>query len=254
MSVLGYGILTSPVSTGLTMGFKLPLMSWNGAQRYSSAEQLRDAKALTLVIGGASIRGGEAATGATLSVNGIYAPLPNLPDQDPPVSLYCRLEYGDGAGSRVVDFDWCAGSYNLPPCNFVRVTACSDGGLNAGYQVTLNAYVREGSYEAGAIPTATFSGQIDAGSFPVPEGARAVELMSNGTLVVGNDLLAAGQVLTIERDDASGILRPPWNPVRVVPASTRFALGGQFDPQWQYAPLAGAAANSFRCVRWLLAL
>jgi|SRR6185295_2857245 len=251
MTLLGGGKLQSPVSTGLASTFKLPLFQWNGGQRFSSEEKLQDAHAVTLVIGGASISVAGAdlnsASGGALSVNGIAAPVASA-DQDPPLSLWCRVEYGDAAATKQIDFDWCAGSYNLPPCNFVRVTAGSDGGIVAGASVTLNAYVREGEFSGGAIPTYTFNGAIDGIDFKVPEGARALELASQGSVAVdGNG--------TFSRDDTTSTLVPPWSPLRIVPGARRSAsvTYTSFDPVFTYTPAAGMVATDFRCVRFLLA-
>lgn len=131
--------------------------------------------------------------------------------------LACMLEYGVGAASQKCWIDWYQGSYNLPPCEFVRVSAIPWGKWWAGFpQACFNAVasVGEGDLQGAHPPTVTAVGSVVGGatrSFSTPANARAVEVLlvdpaSAATLVVSG---AAAGVRSMQ----VGLNSPGWSPL-----------------------------------------
>lgn len=98
--------------------------------------------------------------------------------------LAAVLEYGSGSAAQKVYFDWCPGSYNLPPCDFARVSVLPWGTTWTG--ALLNRYPANASFSPGElqdahVPTVTANGTLVAGvqqTFIAPSCARAVEILN----------------------------------------------------------------------------
>lgn len=135
--------------------------------------------------------------------------------------LACVLEYGTGASSQKIYFDWVPGSYNLPPCEFVRVSALP-WGTNWNSVPTqnffpVNASVSPGELQGAHVPTASQTAKL-TGGLPVemnsPSGARAFEIacVDNGTPV-----LTVQNGINATRDYAAKANFPGWTPLATSP-------------------------------------
>lgn len=133
--------------------------------------------------------------------------------------LACILEYGVGSASQKVICDWKAGTYNLPPCQFVRISALPWGtnwSANAG---TLAAAVAEGELYGAPVPTVTGYGALTAAtaqSFNAPAYARAFDFWpedNTTTPVMTARFLAAGAGVQVQRNYATGAFFPGWSPI-----------------------------------------
>lgn len=135
--------------------------------------------------------------------------------------LACVLEYGTGASSQKIYFDWVPGSYNIPPCEFVRVSALP-WGLNWNSFGQLNwfpvvASVSPGELQGAHVPTASQVAKLTAAT-PVelnsPAGARAFEVacVDNGTPVI-----TVQNGINATRDYAAKSNFPGWTPLTTSP-------------------------------------
>lgn len=91
--------------------------------------------------------------------------------------LAAVIEYGCGAAAQVMYCDWIAGAINLPPSDFVKVSALPWGVAWGALVVQCQASVSTGSLQGSHVPTATGTGQFAAGvpqTFVAPQGARAL--------------------------------------------------------------------------------
>lgn len=143
--------------------------------------------------------------------------------QDGP-ALACVLEYGSGAASQKVYFDWCEGSYNIPPCEFVRVSALPWGTAGGGWplgQFAAIASVAEGSLQTAHVPTATGRSTMAAGVqqfFNAPVNARAMDVTW-----VGSDSSETAPLITLsdgvaaKLDYSAGSFQPGYSPLPVLP-------------------------------------
>lgn len=133
--------------------------------------------------------------------------------------LACALEYGVGSASQKCWVDWYQGSYNLPPCEFVRVSALPWGawwalfGLNIFNAV---ASVGTGVLQGAHVPTVTAVGAFAAGvprAFPTPANARAVEVLCVDPTV--NTTIAVSGAASATRNLSTGLVVPGWTPVEL---------------------------------------
>lgn len=136
----------------------------------------------------------------------------------------CFLEFGFGAVSQQVLFDWMPGSYQLPPCNYARVSAVA-WGLVPSAIITLRGTLMPG-VGAQKVPTrsqrhtlAAAAGRTILFSFYT----RAIEVMVESG---GNFTLSADQ-LYIQRAPAVPTFVPSWGPVPYMPQNYNVAGVGR---------------------------
>lgn len=133
-------------------------------------------------------------------------------------NLACVLEYGSESSYNKVFFDWEQGSYNLPPCNFVRVSALAWGTgwtVNGVLEFPLRASVSLGNLQGAMVPTVTGSrlfAAAETSSLAVPNGARAFDVSSEDILnTVTATTSSDAQIVT--RDYATPNFTPGWTPI-----------------------------------------
>lgn len=140
--------------------------------------------------------------------------------------LACVLEYGCGSSQSKVYMDYQPGSYNLPPSEFVRVSALPWGtGWTAGGTFPAVASLAEGELQDSYPPVASGWGAFDAGvskSFPVPAQARAVEIVMVGNLVAATIQLTGA--VTATRNYATGQFVPGWSPLDILSPGAQLAV------------------------------
>lgn len=133
--------------------------------------------------------------------------------------LACALEYGVGSASQKCWVDWYQGSYNLPPCEFVRVSALPWGTWWALFPLNcFNAVasVGPGHIQGAHVPTVTAVGAFTAGvarTFPTPANARAVEVLCVDPTVVTTVTLSGAVSGT--RNLVTGAVVPGWSPLEL---------------------------------------
>lgn len=157
--------------------------------------------------------------------------------------IACALEYGAGSSSNKVFCDWQPGSYNLPPCEFVRVAALPWGTTWAG--AVLNTFaavasVAEGELQGAHVPTLSALGSLSAGveqRFVVPNNARAFDVYNSDWTTT--PLITVKGAATGTRNYASGAF------VGAVPL-----------PIWQPGDVVRVVSdvNTLATLRWFLAL
>lgn len=95
--------------------------------------------------------------------------------------LAAVIEYGCGAASQKLYCDWQPGAFNLPPSDFVRVSALGWGDPAVfTNQLQVQASIATGTVDGCHVPTATGRGLFTAGvarNFQVPPGARAIAVL-----------------------------------------------------------------------------
>lgn len=134
--------------------------------------------------------------------------------------IACVLEYGLGSASNKVYMDWAPGSYNLPPCEYARVSALPWGTTWAG--VTLNRFAAvasfsEGELQGAHVPVLSAQGALIAATaqvFTVPAAARAVEVFNTDTTTT--PVITLKGAATATRNYATGLwIGPTPVPVNV---------------------------------------
>lgn len=133
--------------------------------------------------------------------------------------LACVLEYGAGSASQKCWTDWYQGSYNLPPCEFVRVSALPWGTWWALFPLnSFNAVasVSPGELQGGHVPTVTAVGSFAAGvarTFPTPANARALEVVCTDPTVATTVTISGAAAGT--RNLLTGVMSPGWTPLEL---------------------------------------
>jgi hypothetical protein len=140
--------------------------------------------------------------------------------------LACQLEYGCGSSSQKVFFDWQPGTYNIPPCTFVRVSALPWGTdwntvallYGVGCFPVL-ATVSEGNLQDAHPPVVTVRWAAAAGTqygMNAPACARAFEV-ANVDSSVTPVVRVLGDI-NARRDYATLTNYPGWTPLDVATA------------------------------------
>lgn len=165
---------------------------------------------------------------ANVFAEGVCFTRSDLAQQYPP-RIQCILEYGLGASTREVRFDWRPGAYQLPPCSSLKVSVLANPAVSPG-QYT--ASLARGSLgQQFDVPTFTFMGDGFASIAPggpeysLPVGAHAVELLGGPGTFLTNSFQR--YELTV-----GGAYVPPVAPMRLNlgrPASTPFWRFEQVD-------------------------
>lgn len=133
--------------------------------------------------------------------------------------LACALEYGVGSASQKCWVDWYQGSYNLPPCEFVRVSALPWGAWWALFPndvFNAVASVGPGHLQGAHVPTVSAVGAFAAGvarSFPTPANARAIEVLAVDPTV--NTTITISGACAASRNLSTGLMSPGWTPVEL---------------------------------------
>lgn len=125
--------------------------------------------------------------------------------QTPLLTYALQLEYGSASALTVVWADIRTGAVNVPPCESLRASIVVYSGtisVNTKIQLALT----DGFAQDADIPT--FTTRMVAGR--VPQGARAVELATPGSLVVDGDTVAVSDWTVVPAVQA-----PPYSPVRI---------------------------------------
>jgi len=127
------------------------------------------------------------------------------------------LSYGQGPAFVKVDFDLRSGAITLPPVSSVKcglyITPDRVGGsvtvapTNTIFQAQMSLSECAATVPAEDVPTFTCIGML-AGGYPVPVGAEAVQLLSEGQLTFST----YNQKVSMS---AAGVLYPGYAPVRV---------------------------------------
>jgi hypothetical protein len=130
--------------------------------------------------------------------------------------LACVLEYGVGSCLSRVMFDWRPGSYNLPPCEFARVSALPWGTDWPLSQHTVLASLAVGELQDAMPPVCSGEGQIGAAAqkvFLVPAGAAYFDVRNSddtGLLPVITVLQSSSNIV---RNYVTGQFIPGWTPI-----------------------------------------
>lgn len=133
--------------------------------------------------------------------------------------LACVLEYGVGSASQKCWLDWYQGSYSLPPCEFVRVSALPWGAWWALFPTRIFnavASVGPGELHGAHVPTVTAVGAFTAGvarTFSTPANARAVEVTCIDPTV--NTTITLNGAASGTRNLSTGSLSPGWTPLEL---------------------------------------
>lgn len=138
------------------------------------------------------------------------------------------LEYGSGGVARVVTMDLRSGSYQLPPCEQVRVlvtTAPLEGGPVA---LKISGCLVKGQHPNPTTPTYTYTNVVPVASpatVTVPDAARFVDVwVTDSQLLYGSGaprISAYGAIGSqVVRDYANAIWAPPF-PAALVAGSSR---------------------------------
>jgi len=122
---------------------------------------------------------------------------------------YVVLTYGTGSALHVVYTDLRSGSYVIPPCENIQAEIVVADTVDVKMSVAMA--LTEGEFDAADSPTFTTQLVADA----VPPHARAVELVTPGTLVVDGKTVAVSDWTVVP-----AVQGPPTSPVRV--------FGGQY--------------------------
>lgn len=132
------------------------------------------------------------------------------------LAIGVSVEYGAGGAWRRMDVDYRPGAIQLPPCSSVKAGLYARAGyagatlsiaLAAGFALT------EGWATEADAPTYTMV-NMTSGDYGVPAQARAVSLLSEGSMVAGTGFVMAPQGQQISLT-AAGAMYPPFSPVRV---------------------------------------
>jgi hypothetical protein len=135
--------------------------------------------------------------------------------------LACVIEYGSGSSSQKVYCDWFPGSYNIPPSEFVRVSALAWGTAWAAGAYPCVASVSPGELQNAHVPTVTGIGAMSAGVvryFAPPACARAVEVEVWSFSQAPKLNLTGGVVAT--RDYSALVFAPGVSPMPTQPGDT----------------------------------
>jgi hypothetical protein len=133
--------------------------------------------------------------------------------------LACVLEYGSGSASQKCWFDWYQGSYNVPACEYVRVSALPWGtwwGVFPGPVFNAVAAVAPGKALGAHVPTVTAVGSFAAGvaqTVSTPANARAVEVTAVDPTVNTTVTLSGAAAGT--RNLSTGVIVPGWSPLEL---------------------------------------
>ena len=133
--------------------------------------------------------------------------------------LACVLEYGMGSASQKCWIDWYQGSYNLPPCEFVRVSALPWGEWWPLFPMScFNAVVSvgPGELQGAHVPTVSAVGAFAAGVprvFDAPANARAVEVSAVDPAV--NTTITLAGPAAARRNLSTGVMVPGWTPIEL---------------------------------------
>lgn len=139
--------------------------------------------------------------------------------------LACLLEYGVGSAVQKAVCDWQPGTYNLPPCQFVRISALPWGtawNANASYAA---AAISAGHLEGAPVPTVTGLGVLlaaTAQSFTPPAYARAFEFWNGDnttTPALTGRFFNAGAGVSVTRNYATGAFTPGFTPIEFYSAA-----------------------------------
>jgi hypothetical protein len=140
----------------------------------------------------------------------------------------CVLEYGSGSQSNRVAFDWAEGSYNLPPCEFVRVSVLVWGTSWPLNQLAALATVAEGKIDGAMVPVQSSVGALSAGvpqSFAPPSHARAFEvLLTDPSPIAPTPVIAIKGGTTGTRDYATKSFFPAWSPLDIAPQADNVSV------------------------------
>jgi hypothetical protein len=136
-----------------------------------------------------------------------------------PYYLAAVLEYGSGSVSQKAWFDWAQGSYNVPACEWMRMSALPWGDWGATPLNTFSAKASAvpGQLQGAMVPTLNAVGNFTSGvarAFYPPMNARAVEVncidaTTNVTIQVSGG--ASGS-----RNYSTGVISPGWTPLLVI--------------------------------------
>ncbi len=135
------------------------------------------------------------------------------------LNLACSLEYGSGSASQHCWIDWYQGSYNLPACEFVRVSALPWGtswGLFPLNSFNAVASVSPGQIQGAHVPTVTTVGAFVAGVLRVvgtPANARAFEVLCTDPTV--NTTVTISGACSGTRNLNTGVVVPGWSPLEL---------------------------------------
>lgn len=147
------------------------------------------------------------------------------------------VELGCDSSGGEFYFDWVPGSYNLPACKFLRVSAVPYGGAwaaLAGARFTVRAAAMAGQMQGAHVPTITGRANLLAATpmaFETPNGLRAVDVEQEDPNATAARIELAGAA-SASRDYGAGVFLPGWGPVAVVPASgaaSGFAMSTSVD-------------------------
>lgn len=144
--------------------------------------------------------------------------------------MACVLEYGVGAASNVVFFDWLQGVYQLPPCTFARVSALPWGsGYTAPVTLRLAATIAPGEAQGAHVPTATghrwVTGGATATLFP-PNGARAMDVAQFDAQTA---VVTVTGAVNAKRNYPALSQYPGWSPVEVMAAVGAVSVSSDVD-------------------------
>jgi hypothetical protein len=129
--------------------------------------------------------------------------------------MACVLEYGSGSCLQRVFFDWRPGSYNLPPCEFARVSALPWGTDWPLGKHSVLASIAEGELQDAAQPICSGTGQLLAGAarlFTTPANALFFDV-ANSDDAGALPLIIADQGAYAIRNYSTGQFIPGWTPV-----------------------------------------
>lgn len=158
------------------------------------------------------------------------------------VNLACVLQYGFTGTQFTAIFDWQQGTYNVPACSWMRVSALPWGawpaaaaGIAALVEAALSVTVAPGNLIGARVPCCSGAVTFDGAgpglsrSFAIPKRAGAFDFHhfsgTKGALSnQSSSANGAGQVPYVLRDVSLGLYYPPWGPVQITPGFTAITL------------------------------
>lgn len=152
------------------------------------------------------------------------------------IRMACVLEYGSGSCLNRVMFDWRPGAYNLPPCEFARVSALPWGtNWSLGRQTVL-ASIAEGELQQALDPIASASGPMVAATmkrFLSPANAVGVEVLNADNTL--SPVIVVNGANKFTRNYVTGAFVPGWTPIDTFPGTlieVTSDVAAQLSIQW----------------------
>lgn len=163
------------------------------------------------------------------------APLNFAPAQFAHPYLACVLQYGSGSARQQCWIDWYQGSYNLPACEFVQVSALPWGlpwNALTGAPFQAVASCSPGQMQGAHVPTVTGVGDFVAATprvFIPPANARAVEVSCVDPTV--NTTVTISGAAAGTRNLSTGTMSPGWTPLEMDLGQNRITITSSADAQ-----------------------